>query len=332
MLVNEFFNTNPENLKFVKDLVDDAYSIEDLDNTFALFNSLKNIIYLIYTNKIRSLVIYDMIQDKITLEIKNAHKNQEIINIRHFLDKANNRDLILSISNNNVKIWDIDNFECILNLENKKNFGKYYLSCFLSNNKESYIITNNFISLQTSSFKTFDFKGNFIKKMNCDVNKIYFLDSFYDEENGKNYIITGNSDYAISYDFSENKEYHKYFNIKFANQDCRSIVLYRTEGILKLIRANDNGAITFWNFHSGEILSNSPYIYSRIYGLCLWNKDYLFAGNSKEKIFLLKVKNNEIDMCKSQEKVLTIKKINHPKLGNILISQSLKGNIKLWSL
>ena len=80
---------------------------------------------------------------KIT-EIKNAHNNVTT-NFRHYLDVINKRDLILSISayENNIKLWNINNFECLLNLQNINKGGCLYSACFLNDNNQNYIITSN---------------------------------------------------------------------------------------------------------------------------------------------------------------------------------------------
>ena len=52
-------------------------------------------------------------------EIKNAHK-QYITNFRHYLDNINKNDLIISISaqDNNIKLWSLNNYDCLLNIQN----------------------------------------------------------------------------------------------------------------------------------------------------------------------------------------------------------------------
>ena len=65
-------------------------------------------------------------------EIKNAH-NKVIANFRYHLDNKNKRDLIISISpeDNNIKLWNINNLECLLNLSNIYEEGLINSACFL---------------------------------------------------------------------------------------------------------------------------------------------------------------------------------------------------------
>ena len=40
-------NINPKNIQFLKEITKDSYSDYTLDNTFCVFNSIDNILYLI---------------------------------------------------------------------------------------------------------------------------------------------------------------------------------------------------------------------------------------------------------------------------------------------
>ena len=71
----------------------------------------------------------------------------------------------------------------------------------------------------------------------------------------------------------------------------------------------------------------------KLYGICLWDDNYLFVGCSDKTIKLIELNNGFIvnSLTSHENKVITVKKINHPKYGKCLISQNLgKGKIKLW--
>ena len=120
---NILFNSNPKDIEFSNDLIEDSYSDYTLDNTFCVFKSFNKIYYLIYANEKNSIISYDIVNNKIINIIKKAHENY-ITNIRYYLDSINNRDLMISISadDNNLKLWNILNFDCLVNLTeiNKK--------------------------------------------------------------------------------------------------------------------------------------------------------------------------------------------------------------------
>ena len=50
-LKNNCENENPKNIKFLSDIVNDSYAHCNLDNSFTIFKSINDILYLIYANK-----------------------------------------------------------------------------------------------------------------------------------------------------------------------------------------------------------------------------------------------------------------------------------------
>ena len=90
-----------------KVLINNSMAFFILDNTFVVFKSVNGILCLIYSNDFRSIISYNLIDNKIINVIKNAHE-EYIVNFRYYSDKNNKRDLILSIDGcNDIKIWDI---------------------------------------------------------------------------------------------------------------------------------------------------------------------------------------------------------------------------------
>ena len=71
-----------------------------LDNTFVIFKSINNIYCLVYSNDNFSIIFYDLIENKKINEIKEAH-SWIICSFSYYLDDINNRDLLLSICNDN---------------------------------------------------------------------------------------------------------------------------------------------------------------------------------------------------------------------------------------
>ena len=109
----------------------------------AVFKSINDILYFIYSNNINSIISYNLIDNKKINEIKNAH-NFSISSIKYYLYKYKNQDLVLSSSlNNNLKLWRINNWECILNIELIYETGDLWSTCFLIIKKEYYFLTSD---------------------------------------------------------------------------------------------------------------------------------------------------------------------------------------------
>ena len=132
--------------------------------------SINEIFYLIYSSKNNSIIFYDIIENKKINEIKNAHKDI-ITGFRHYVDNYNKRDLIISLSydNNNIKLWNVNNLNCILNLENINKPGRYLsLACFLNSKNQIYIITGNRNYDSCEPIKVFDLKGKMVKQISYE--------------------------------------------------------------------------------------------------------------------------------------------------------------------
>ena len=63
-------------------IINDSYANLRIDNTFSVFNSNNNILYLIYATKNKSIICYNLNKFIKINEIKNAH-SEYITNFRH---------------------------------------------------------------------------------------------------------------------------------------------------------------------------------------------------------------------------------------------------------
>ena len=88
------YNSEPHEIEYLKDLTDDSYADFSYDNSFTVFKSINNILYLIYSNRNKSIISYDIIHNIKLNEIKKAHCAL-ITNFRHYLDKIKKTDLII---------------------------------------------------------------------------------------------------------------------------------------------------------------------------------------------------------------------------------------------
>ena len=167
-------------IKLVSIITKNTFMPRDIDNSFIIFNSINNILHMIYSTRIKSIISYDLNKFQIITEIKNPHENQYISNFRHFLDQKNLRDLILSISykNCNIKIWNSENWSCILNLKNIYSYGIINSSCFISDiNKILICVGNNYWN-DPDYIKIFGIDGTFITNINNSKTNSYSLIAF----------------------------------------------------------------------------------------------------------------------------------------------------------
>ncbi len=74
-------------ITLISNITKNVYLPKDIDNTFITFNSKNNILHLIYSIQLKSIISYNLNKFQIITEIKNPHENNYITNFRHFLDK-----------------------------------------------------------------------------------------------------------------------------------------------------------------------------------------------------------------------------------------------------
>ena len=331
-LINE--SIEPPNLKLFGEITKNSYSSFDLDNTFSTFKTINDFLFLVYSTKSCSLICHDLINFTKIIEIKHSHKIH-ITNIRHFLDTNNKRDLIISLSDrdNNLKLWDVNNWECIINISHINNAGSLCSACILNENNNIYIITSNCNIIGASEkIKIFDLEGNIMKQIDNSNENIYFIDTLYNNKNNRIYLITGNMNYIKSYDYYKNKLYNKYFDNE---SGCHiSIQTNEINNIFMLVESCSYGFIRIWNFHSAELLNKIKIDNDWIFGICLWDKNYVFVACKYKLIKLVNIEKGIIEknLEGHNSGIFTIKKIEHPKLGKCLISQGYEDDqIKLWT-
>ena len=191
---SEDYISAPENIIFKKNLVNDSYCDTDLDNSFTLFTSFNNnISYIVYCTIKNSIKCFNLEEQKEIKEILNAHSSY-ITNFHHCYNKNINKDIIMSISKEekDLKIWETDNWECILYLNNIYKMGYLISACFLNYKNDYYIIACN--RIKADLIKIYDLKGNKIQEIKESNDNTLVADIYYDEKKDNYYIITGNID------------------------------------------------------------------------------------------------------------------------------------------
>ena len=336
--INE--NTNNQiDIHFGMDIINDSYSNDTaVDNMFIVFKAINNILYIIYAKDKPSIIIYNLIDNKKINEIKNAHTCY-INNFKHYLDKINKRDLVLSISSfdNNIKLWNINSMDCLLNIKSAYKKGEMYSACFLYADSQIYIVScNDYYPDKPGPIKVFNLEGKKVKEINNSKERTFFIDIYYDNKFDNIYILVGNKNYVKSYDYLKNTLYRKYCDESLSYHNC--IIMYNgdDDNIIKLIESSNDGNIRIWNFNSGELLKKFEVFNNRkfgLYGMCLLRNKYLFVGCADKTIKLLEKDTGKIIkiLHGHYEFPSTVKIINHPHYGEILISKGGEYDvIKLW--
>lgn len=249
------FKSNPIDIQFTKILSSDSYTPLSIVNTFCVFKTIDDLLCLIFSNKINSLISYNLIDNKTIIEIKKAHK-KTISNIKYYFDSNNKRDLVISISfwDYSFNVWNVHNWENLVNI--KKDFQYLcwlHSACILNYINRNYIITcnNNYELL-----RVYDFNGKEIRNI-YDMNQkgTFFIDTFYDNKSFKAFIITASDGFCKAYDYDGDKLYKKYSD-EMKNYDIiyNSIIINNNEEVIKMIASSNDGNIRIWDFNSSILL------------------------------------------------------------------------------
>ena len=329
---NKINYEEPKCKKLLSVLTKNSYC-QAYNNSFSVFKSIDNILYLIYTNKKNAIIYFNLEKQQKVCEIKN---NNSITGFKHYLDKINKRDLLITISSpkNDIKLWSIKNMECILHLQKIYKEGYLYSACFINHNNNIYIISSNCnFEGNSEGLYVFDLKSNKINEIKSTNEPTYFIDIFYDKKNCKNYIITTHYKYIKSYDYGNNELYYRYDDGERNFGHFNADIYKYDEELIKIIESCWNGIIRIWDFHSGQLLNKIELLYDQVKEICLWNKDYLILDCDDIGVKLLDLNNGKITniLFDHNNWTLNNKKVLHPKYGECLLSQGFgKDKIKMW--
>ena len=88
---------------------------------------------------------------------------------------------------------------------------------------------------------------------------------------------------------------------------------------MQLIGSSRDGNIRIWNFYSGVLLNKIKIDNCRLYGICLWNKDYLFVGCDDKNIKLIDLNKGTVikDLIGHNKSVHLLKKKFILNMGNV---------------
>ena len=320
-------------MQFITDIANDSFSKLGNNNGFEVFKSIDNKIYLIYSNNNRAIISYDLINKKKLTEIKSAH-NKNITNFRYILDNINKRDLVISVSaeDNNIKLWNINIWECLYNIVNIYKYGLIYSACFLNFNNNIYIVTSNYLfNKGAEPIKIFDLNGKKIKELKDSKGRgenTHFIDTFNKRNSSKAYIIASKERFIKIYDYKENKVYNSIY-VDY----CSNIIINEKNENINLITPCADGFVRIWDFDSAKLLIKIKISNIGLSEACLSNKGYLFVAIADNSIKMIDLNKRKIitSLIGHNNIVRTIKTINIQGYGECVISQGQDSDkIKLW--
>lgn len=333
---DESFTSDPQSLVHLFDICKDTTTHDSFDNLFDVFKMKKNSdsfyeSFLIYPTNSYNINVYSFEQNKVIKEIVKPHSNY-ILTCKYFSYKGN--DYILSSSyDKKIKVFDIkNNYNNLFTIENPHS-GSFILASFiedLNNKNKAFIIS----ATGNEKIKIWDFntKGKLLYSLNNSSSSyINFINSFYDKDSQKFYVITATNHGINVYDL-ESKELIRNFEQSGDGHNHLSAFMKKLDGSLKVVESARSGqAVRVWDFHTGQLVTKiAVNVWMR--GICLWNERFLFGGGSNGgvKLFDLKEKKEIKEFKGHGGSVNCVRKIKLNKLGEALISHGSDGVLKIW--
>ena len=340
ILNNNHININIDKIQLTTIKNIEAYCINPYNNSFVIFNSsFSGINYLIYVNNINQIISYDIDTEQIVTKIDES-QNKEIKALEYILDKKNKRDLLMLIFRlfNNIIIYNIKNWEVVINIDKINSFNFLNFATFFFDNKinELFIISSSGdYSKKSSNINILDLTGKLhkeIKNSNETTNCIKIL---YDDKSNKVYIIALNENCIKSYDYDQNILYKKYSNKDTYVYTYNNLDIIKTNyGVTKLITSSSaHGIIFIWNFHSGNLL-NKINIEEKFFSMFLYNERSLFIGSMKGNLIIIDLLSQETKKFEKIHKnyISCINSFSHKKKGKCLITHGNDNFIKIFKI
>ena len=355
-------NNPPLNFKIKKCITSNSHInllhsniVANIDETFALFKSINNKYFVIYSvsedYKIFSLFCYDLINRQNIVKIAKAHDDR-IYTCKHFLDKNTNSDLLITSSfDKYIKIWNLtDQYKLIYK---KKPDYDYKVNTYLLSenllfyNNKNYIITSAY-EIGSEGYEILFYDIGLENKNKQDIQKINnskdntnILSTYYEHDNDNltPYILAGNYGNVKIFDFSTKSLLYTY-NENGKQINYLSIIININKNNDKnIIATGADGFLRIWDFNNNNHLIYKIFCEEKrwLIGLCQINSQYILAacadGNLKEfdlfsNTFVKSLEgNNNNDII--QDSLFSVKKYEIE--GKIyLVTHSKKGNLQLW--
>ena len=329
-LINNFTNFNINNMKTIN-VVANNLGITHMKSV-AVYKITKNteILYeLAYPDNKNgfNIIIYNLISNKITNRLNNAHKNP-IHRIKHYYYASAKTHLLLtSSSDKSIKLWNISSnqisgFMSIDNCFDGDNFSPF---CLMFNNSDYYICGGS----RGEKKKIWNKNGIVIgpiEKSNLNYGR--FIEATYIDY--KPYIILSGEYHSESYDYINNDL--KMYKSQNKNQQHLIANLFKKNNTIYLICGDNGGNVMIFDYVTTNEISSIS-VEGEVDSLCSINEKYILVGKNKGELKVIDFDNKSIvknyQGHNDNNTVFGIEKFKTPKSGEFIITYNYN-EIKVW--
>ena len=283
-------------------------------------------------DSIHDILLIALNDNKVIKKLKGH--NDRVLSARYFQEPNSKKDYLISADRRQIVIvWDLNDFCKIF--EKEMNYDSFiYSSLLISFSNNIYAVIS---TLGEGSTKIFNLKdeSKFIDINNTKNLSVYYLTYWYNKKSneliiiqcGKKLILMTEFPNNIVYDIWNSDEKYPYnlSGLVFTNRERNLLAISATYGLITIYDLEEKIIIL-------KIIIDDVFLYNFI----KWNDNYLFVLDSlNKKIINFNIKDNEFkqeDEIELPELYFDrfIKKVNHPKYGESLLTIGIDWKIKLF--
>jgi hypothetical protein len=323
---NFIFGENCQTLKFNNVISKCGSEKSSYDNRMDIIKTKDESYYLIYSEKDHSLILFDLVLNKLCDKVEKAHKDNITI-VKHFSDNSKRYSLIITTGfDYTIKIWSLTNNKKLINIQTIHNASIDHglLACLIFGETKNYVASCNLYK----TFCLWDVSERKLIKKYLTNKYLLNISSWYDSKSDSNFVILCNDSFITSYKLIEDElvEYRKYSDGSNYNH-YSSIV--SEKGLL--FETDRKGYLSVWDFHLANLIKK---IYSglELNGLCLWNNSYVFAGGLAGTFVLFNLDEETTTKFQVDETFLrSLVKFIHPIYGAAIVTYSNLGVIQIFT-
>lgn len=337
------------NFIFQEDIISYCDCICTLNESFDVFKSIKdNNTYLIISNKENNNIeIIDIYSKKILKSIEG--NNSKFILIKYYLNPKKQKEYLITVDIKGIiKIISIsDNYNIMSTITSPKEFQNMWLfiNCALlfniqinSQKMDILIVSSRTRYMEEHPTKIYNiYNGLLLKDVsNTEKNQTRFIIPWYNEMNDQYYIIECCEDLLVIVNILHNEIYAKLEEERFKSYS--SGFVHKKDDVDYLYVSTSCSEVSIWNLIDKKlvkkIIISKIYNNIRLYGLILWNENYLIVMDDTNKaIKIIDLREDKIISYikhKHKSSVRCIKRIKHKDFGECLLTAGDDNKIKLW--
>ena len=327
-LFNDFTNFNITDMKTVNVVANNLHiTFMKSVSVYEIIKNNEKVYELAYPDNINgyNIIIYNLISNKITNRVNNAHKDK-IHRIKHYYFPSAKTHLLLTSSRDkSIKLWNISSepISCYIYINNCFDGDNYSPFCLMFTNNDYYIFGGSRDSKKNIWNKNGVLIGP-IEKSNLSYGR--FIETTYIED--KPYILLCGRYHSESYDYLNNNI--KIYKDKKISQEHNIANLFKNNKIIYLICGDYGGNVMIFDYITTNEISSIS-VCNVINSLCSINEKYILIGTSNGELKVINFDNKSIiKTYKSHNKeVLGIEKIKTQNSHEIIITYD-SNEIKVW--